>query len=327
MFKSAQTGYESYYQMLSDGVRMDAYREAIHKCVKPGDIVVDLGAGTGILGMWALQAGAGHVYAIEQTDAIDLAREIARANGYLDKMTFIQANSLDTELEQKADVLVSETLGSFAIDENLLQFMPDARRRFLKPGGCMLPSALRLYAAPVDAPQAWNKIDFWRQPQGGIDFSPAFELFSRKILIESIEPAQLLSEAAELETVDLVAWDDSAYQWRGYFPIQRKGVIHGMTGWFEAELAGKWLTTAPGRPATHWKQAFFPFREPIHVIRGDVLDWQISVAGVAAQADHTNISYQYRCTQTANEIITGKPGRNQPCPCGSGLKYKRCCGT
>lgn len=22
-----------------------------------------------------------------------------------------------------------------------------------------------------------------------------------------------------------------------------------------------------------------------------------------------------------------KPGRNDPCPCGSGAKYKRCCGT
>ncbi len=326
MFKSAQTGYESYYQMLSDTVRMDAYREAIHRCIQPGDVVVDLGAGTGILGIWALQAGAAHVYAIEQTDAIDLARQIANANGFSDKISFIQANSLEVELEHQADVLVSETLGSFAIDENLLRFLPDARRRFLKPGGRMLPSALRLFAAPVDAPQTWNKLDFWRQQPGGVDFSPAFELFSRKILIESVKPTQLLSEATELESVDLATWEHSDYQWRGYFSLQRKGMIHGMAGWFEAELAGKWLGTAPGQPDTHWKQAFFPFRDPIHVIRGDVLDWQVSIAGIATQADHTQIDYHYRCTQLANEIPAGKPGRNEPCPCGSGRKYKRCCG-
>jgi SEC-C motif-containing protein len=25
-------------------------------------------------------------------------------------------------------------------------------------------------------------------------------------------------------------------------------------------------------------------------------------------------------------IIAEKVGRNDPCPCGSGLKYKKCCG-
>jgi len=26
-------------------------------------------------------------------------------------------------------------------------------------------------------------------------------------------------------------------------------------------------------------------------------------------------------------LVSGKVGRNDPCPCGSGTKYKRCCGT
>ncbi len=70
-------GYESYHQMLSDNVRMDAFRKAIFETVKPGDIVIDFGAGTGILGLWALQAGAEKVYAIEKTDSIELAKSIA----------------------------------------------------------------------------------------------------------------------------------------------------------------------------------------------------------------------------------------------------------
>jgi len=115
----AQIGYDNYYQMLSDKVRMDAYRQAIFKTVKPGDVVVDMGAGTGLLGIWALQAGAKKVYAIEKTSAIELARDIARANNCLHKIEFIQKNSVDVELPEKADVLISETLGSFGIDESL----------------------------------------------------------------------------------------------------------------------------------------------------------------------------------------------------------------
>jgi len=326
MHNTAQTGYEQYYEMLSDKARMESFQQAIQRSVRPGDVVVDLGAGTGILGIWALQAGAAKVYAIEHSDAIELAREIARANGLADKMEFLQVNSLDAELPELADVLISETLGSFALDENLLRFLPDARMRLLKPGGRMLPESIELFAAPVQAPGSYAKLAFWLNNPGEVDFTPAFELFSHKIMVESIRPRQLLCPAASLDPVDLRYWRKDEYQWRGYFQIQKKGLIHGMAGWFRASLAGQWLSTAPDHPLTHWKQAFFPFREPIAVVRGDILDWSIQIMGLAARADHTRIDYQYRCTQLAKENIPLKPGRNAPCPCGSGKKFKHCCG-
>ncbi len=322
----AQTGYENYYHMLADGVRMEAFRQAIRRSVKPGDVVVDLGAGTGILGIWALQAGAAKVYAIEQSEAIDLAREIARVNDLADRMVFIRSNSVDVDLPEPADLLLSETLGSFALDENLLRFLPDARERMLKPGGRMVPEAIELFVAPVQAPQSHAKLAFWRSHPGGVDFSPAFELFSSKIMVETVRPRQLLSPAQPLTPVDLHQWKDRRYQWRGYFPIEKKGVIHGMAGWFRVLLAGRWLSTAPQLPPTHWKQAFFPFREPIDVVHGDVLDWAVQISGLAERADHTRIDYQYRCTQLAAERLERKVGRNVPCPCGSGRKFKRCCG-
>jgi len=326
MFQAAQVGYDHYYQMLSDRIRMDAYRAAIQRSVRPGDRVIDLGAGTGILGIWALQAGAARVHAIEQSEAIDLAREIARVNGYADRIDLIQANSLEVELPERADLLISETLGSFALDENLLGFLPDARDRLLKPGGRLLPTAIRLFAAAAEAPGSYAKIDFWRNQPGGVDFSPAFEVFSHKILVEDIRPRQLLSAPAALTPVDLTTWQGTDYQWRGYFPIRRNGTLHGMAGWFEVDLGGEMLSTAPNRPATHWKQAFFPFREPIRVVHGDVLDWAVQVSGLGPASDHTRIDYRYRCTQLVNEASPIRPGRNDPCPCGSGRKYKKCCG-
>jgi len=325
-FRAAQVEYSNYYQMMSDDVRMQAFHTAIKRLIKPGDVVIDLGAGTGILGIWALQAGARKVYAIEKTGAIELAREIARVNGYMDRIEFIQDNSMNVSLPQRADAIISETLGSFAVDENMLPFMMDARDRMLVDGGVLIPSGVEIFAAPVDNRDIYQKIDFWRRFPG-VDFSPAFEIFSRKIMVETILSDQLLTEPLRLQPVNLNIWKGDPYTARGYFPIQKTGMIHGMAGWFTATLCdGVQINTAPGQPETHWKQAFFPFHDPVRVVQGDVLDWSVDVSGLSSGSDHTQISYQYRCTQMRNEIQKKNIGRNESCPCGSGLKFKKCCG-
>ena len=325
----AQQGYEHYYSMLSDKVRMQAYREAIFKTVKPGDVVVDLGAGTGLLGIWAIQAGASKVYAIEKTNAIELAKVIAQKNNCLDKFEFINDNSMNVSLSEKADVLISETLGSFAVDENTLLFTNDARDRFLKDQGSIIPQSLELFVAPIDDAEVYDKVDFWRNIED-IDFSPAFDLFSKKIMVESVNPKGLMSQPVSLGCIDLMTSTENSFQTGQYIPITQKGWLHGIAGWFTAELCeGIEINTAPNQQLTHWKQAFFPFDKPIQVINGDVLDWKVNVAEKELNSDDTSISYQYRCTQLINESIDStlskSVGRNDPCPCGSGKKYKKCC--
>jgi len=325
-FHAAQVEYSNYYQMMSDDIRMQAFHTAIKRLIKPGDVVIDLGAGTGILGIWALQAGAKKVYAIEKTGAIELAREIARVNGCMDRIEFIQDNSMNVSLPQRADAIVSETLGSFAVDENMTQYMVDARERMLVDGGVLIPSAIDIFAAPVDSKDIYEKINFWRKFPD-VDFSPAFELFSRKIMVESTLPDQLLAEPLRLQPVNLNTWKEDPYMARNYFPIRRTGMIHGMAGWFTATLCENvQINTAPDQPETHWKQAFFPFRDPIRVVEGDVLDWSVVITGTSSGSDHTHISYQYRCTQMREEMREKRIGRNEPCPCGSELKFKKCCG-
>ena len=297
----AQIGYENYYQMLSDKVRMNAYRDAIFKSVKSGDVVVDLGAGTGLLGIWAIQAGASKVYAIEKTDAINLAKEVAKANNCLNKIEFINENSIDVELPERVNVIISETLGSFGIDENTVQFINDARDRFLMDDGIIIPQSIKLFVAPIDDVETYNKIDFWRNIPD-IDFTPAFELFSKKIMVESVSRNGLLSKPVNIGSIDFFSPIDPDFKSRTYIQIEKPGLIHGVAGWFSAVLCdGVEIITSPYNDETHWKQAFFPFTEVVEVVKGDVLDWTVSVGAKEFNSDDTHISYEYRCTQLKNE--------------------------
>src|SRR5215510_3854804 len=98
----------SYGFMIADNVRMEAYSEALRRAVKPDSVVVDIGAGTGVFALLACQFGARHVYAIEPADAIQVAREIAAANGYADRIECVQKLSTEVTLPERADVIISD---------------------------------------------------------------------------------------------------------------------------------------------------------------------------------------------------------------------------
>jgi len=121
--------------MLRDKVRNEAYRKAIMAIVKPGDVVIDVGAGSGILSIFAAQAGARKVYAVERTGIARLAQMMIEANGVGDRVEIIQSDLEDIDLPEKANVIVSEWMGGLGVDENMLPPVVMARDRFLVPGG------------------------------------------------------------------------------------------------------------------------------------------------------------------------------------------------
>jgi protein-L-isoaspartate O-methyltransferase len=106
------------YMCLKDRVRTLAFRQAIRKVVRPGDIVVDAGAGTGILSFFAAEVGAGHVYAVE-VDPL-LAQSLQRSiemNGLEGVMTVIAGDVSTAEVPSNIDVFIGELIETGLMDE------------------------------------------------------------------------------------------------------------------------------------------------------------------------------------------------------------------
>lgn len=155
-------------QMLADHNRMAAYHSAIlgNADVFKDKVVMDVGTGSGILAVWAAQAGARKVYAIEYTDMAKHARQVMKANGVEDIVTVIQGAVEDIKLpieedglecddpehpERVVDIFISEWMGYFLLRESMLDSLIRARDKFLKPAtGLMFPSHCTMYIAPVN---------------------------------------------------------------------------------------------------------------------------------------------------------------------------------
>ncbi|MEZ5229801.1 MAG: methyltransferase domain-containing protein [Acidimicrobiales bacterium] len=164
-------GLSEHEEMLSDRIRVDAYHRGLHRNIDAGDVVLDLGAGTGLLSFMASRAGAKKVYAVEHSDFIDVAREIARHNGFTN-IEFVKANSREFTPPEPIDVVIHEQMGDELFNENMLENLLDLRRRVLRPGGRMLPSRFRLFVEPVLLHESMRVRRFWNiELPDGIDLS------------------------------------------------------------------------------------------------------------------------------------------------------------
>jgi len=270
--------------MVADSRRTLLFREAIFDVVCAGDVVVDIGTGIGILAFFAAAAGARRVYAIEESGIIELAKQIARENKLFDRIIFIRSHSREVLLPQKADVVIAEVIGSFGLEEGICTTIADARNRFLKPGGKLIPSMLNLFIVPVEATELFSQINYWGKHPYGIDFSTARLMALNSMYIESIPPMAFLSEPQRLATFDLTITGSCGMSEQLNFVASRSGVMSGLCGWFDAYLSpGRVLSTSPLEPPTHWQQTFFPIDEPVHLIQGDVVSVKVEYIPTSAE--------------------------------------------
>jgi protein arginine N-methyltransferase 1 len=141
MMKKRLRFYEAYREIMADDIRLRAYCGAKFESVKKGDVVLDLGSGLGILAFFVTQAGADRVYAVEESDVISFAEELASINGY-DMVTFIMGKSTEVDLPEKVDLVITKTFGSFGWVASLAFMAFSTAPLNVTKSPVLLPSAL-----------------------------------------------------------------------------------------------------------------------------------------------------------------------------------------
>lgn len=277
---SGSTGYSvaNYGDMITDRPRMAPYARALRQAVRPGCVVLDIGAGTGIFSLLACQLGAGHVHAVEPDDAIQVARAMAAANGYAERITFHQALSTTVTLPAPADVIVSDLRGVLPLLQQHIPSIIDARQRLLAPGGVLIPRRDTLWAALVEDPKLYRPYtEPWLANDYGLDLRAGQPLVVNTWRKTNARAEQLLVPAQRWAILDYGAIEQPDVSGKLAWTAKRAGIAHGLLLWFDAELAdGIGFSNAPDQPELIYGHAFFPLQEPVTLFEGDAISVTLS---------------------------------------------------
>jgi type I protein arginine methyltransferase len=256
--------------MLEDKIRIGAFTEALRRAIRPGAVVMDIGTGPGFMAILACRLGASRVYAIEPSEVIQLAREIAAANQCADKIEFYEALSTKITVPVRADVIVSDMRGILPLFESHIPSIADARKRFLTAGGTLIARRDRIWTAVVEAPKQYDKtVGPWERNVLGQDLT----LARRKVLNEfqkvRMAPEDLLTAPSLWATLDYATIENPDVRGTLQWTAMRSGTGHGILVWFDMELAdGVELSNGPSSPEAIYGSAFFPWLQPVPLAEG-----------------------------------------------------------
>jgi SAM-dependent methyltransferase len=259
---------------LADTARLELFKSAVSSVIRPKDRVVDVGCGSAVLGLMCLRAGASHVDAMDSTAAIEIARKSVEQAGFSSQVNLIHGNSFQVDLTEHADVVICDHVGYFGFDYGLIEILADARHRFLKPGGRMIPGLLKLQLGAVESDRCRALAEGWQAPGIPAEFHWVREHAVNTKYAVNLKRGEIIADPAELGCIDLQEENPAFFSWSTKLEIQRDGFLHGLAGWFECELTqGVWMTNSPvSDRAIDRAQAFLPISEALPVKSGDVID-------------------------------------------------------
>ncbi len=276
---------ESYIQLLAEDARLEAVKRALAVAVRPGDVVVDLGTGTGAFALFAARAGARRVYAVERDEIVEVARSLVLANDAADIVTVIEADATTWVPPEPVNVVVYEDLEDVGIGATLGS-LTSRLRRYLAPGGRFVPESITVRAAPVEH-EAQHRRGFpWSDGRAyGLDLTPLKEMAAHVRSNCALRRDDLPAAPASLFAHEVGQPLAPQGEATASFVVQREGTMHGVAVWFDAVLApGVDWSNAPAEKPTIWQNAFLHTRAAPQVRPGDRVRVRLSHAPWGAES-------------------------------------------
>ncbi|GLE00338.1 hypothetical protein PINS_up009095 [Pythium insidiosum] len=269
-------------EMITDKIRTDAYRNAIlnNPEIFKGKIVLDVGCGTGILSMFAAQAGAARVIGIDCSEMGNVAQQIVRDNGFGDVITVIKGKVEELELPvDHVDVIISEWMGYCLLYESMLDTVLFARDKWLAPGGFLFPDKCSMFLQGVT--DLTRRFDFWDNVYGFNMTAIKPKISIRDGFVEDMTPEAVLTDRALLKNIDIdhVTYDELDYRSDFKLTITKPGLFHGFLSSFDIGFERgcskpEYFTTGVEDTPTHWHQVFFHVETPFTVEPGQTIQGQ-----------------------------------------------------
>jgi len=282
---ASYTHHDIHATMLKDKVRTESYRDFMlqNPHLFEGKTVLDVGCGTGILSMFAVKAGASRVVAVDQSNIIYQAMDIARENNMHEKITFVKGKLEDVTLPiEKFDIIISEWMGYFLLFEAMLDSVLWARDRYLAPGGCVYPDHFTMDLVGVEDPEMRNsKLEFW-------DSVYNFKMSCMKtsvldeVYVKHVKSSTIATEPAVIKDIDALTCQVSDLEFAANFSLKcmRDAELTGIVGYFTTDFHKNCknkvsFSTGPEVPPTHWEQAIMFLPKPLSVKSGASIDGRI----------------------------------------------------
>jgi protein arginine N-methyltransferase 1 len=264
--------------MAADGVRMDAHVRALERVVKPGTIVLDLGAGTGIVSIIAAKMGARKVHAVDLNPAVLLVADLARENAVAGQIEVHHKSSFELTLEelgQRADVIITDMRASLPLHGDGISLIRDARSRLLAPAGVLFPAKDHLMVALVEAPGLVQDFEIAMEgfKRRALSAEAARASLANSIYLDSsrtLSASNMLSTAGRWATIDYGSPNAAAVvEGTVELTFHRSGRVDALALWFDAVIAEDiGFTTAPGHSSTY-SRSLLPLEQSVVVSAGD----------------------------------------------------------
>ena len=282
-------------KMLADSVRVDTYRIGIARHVRPGDVVIDLGTGTGLLAFFAAKSRAKKVYAIDHSNIIEVAKEIAKRNGF-GNIQFVKTNSRAFSPPEKADLIIHEQMNQALFGENLVENLLDLKKRALKSGGAILPGQFDLFIEPVVMKDEYFFPYIWEIDNLGLDLKflrdcSVIEPFkSHRYRFQSVKGFfvdRFLCSPEAVMSIDINkihSADEIPKKLEISRTVAQGGVLEGFCVYFRAHFDEQTsFDTSPMNRQTSWENLVFR-AERKHFGAGDQISYSVELPILANTA-------------------------------------------